>query len=301
MKKILKWIGIVVGVLVGLVVIAAATIYGVTEYRSTRVWNVKVASVTIPTDAASIKWGEHVAVVRGCVDCHGANLGGKVFIEDPAVGRLISVNLTSGKGGIGKTFSDTDLVRAIRHGVDPSGRSVWFMPAQEFYYLSDTDLGALIAYLRSVPPVDNELPKSNLAFLIRVIYLLTGEVALFPAELINHDAPRPVAPPVGVTADYGKYLAVGCTGCHGAGFGGGAIPGAPPSFPPAINITPGGEIQGWSEADFIKAMRTGVTPGGRQLNNDYMPWKIIGQMTDDELKAVLLYLRALPKKEQGSR
>ncbi|MBI5714592.1 MAG: c-type cytochrome [Chloroflexi bacterium] len=301
MKNVLKWLGIVVGILVGLVVIAAATIYGVTEYRSTRAWNVKVASVTIPTDAASVKWGEHVAVVRGCVDCHGANLGGKIFIEDPAVGRLISVNLTSGKGGIGKTFSDTDLVRAIRHGVDPSGRSVWFMPAQEFYYLSDTDLGALIAYLRSVPPVDNELPKSNLAFLIRTIYLLTGEVALFPAELINHDAPRPVAPPVGVTADYGKYLAVGCTGCHGTGFGGGAIPGAPPSFPPAINITPGGEIQGWSEADFVKAMRTGVNPGGRQLNNDYMPWKIIGQMTDDELKAVLLYLRSLPKKEQGSR
>ncbi|MCI0555499.1 MAG: hypothetical protein L0287_31520, partial [Anaerolineae bacterium] len=66
----------------------------------------------------------------------------------------------------------------------------------------------------------------------------------------------------------------------------------------APNLTMGGEMHAWSEDDFISTLRTGVTPSGRQLK-DVMPWKYLGQMTDDELKAVWMYLQSLPSLPQG--
>jgi hypothetical protein len=90
-------------------------------------------------------------------------------------------------------------------------------------------------------------------------------------------------------------LAAGCTGCHGSDYSGGPIPGAPPDTVPASNITPGGELAGWSESDFIQAMRTGVTPDGQEMD-PFMPWKNISKMTDDELKALWMYLQSLPAK-----
>lgn len=301
MKKVFKWIGIILLSLVLVAVIAVGAVYFLVEARLNKAYSIQVESVAIPTDPASIAYGKHVATIRACLDCHGENLGGKIFIEDPMVGRLVTANLTSGANGIGGSYSDEDFVRAIRHGVGSDGKPLLFMPSQEFYALSDADLGALIAYVKSVPPVDSDLPESVVALPLRALFLLNEDVALLPAELIDHQAPRPAAPEAGVTVEYGQYLAVTCTGCHGAGLSGGLIPGAPPSIPPALNITPGGELIGWSESDFIAALRTGVTPSGRQLRNEFMPWQVLGQMTDDELKAVWLYLQSVPAREQGNR
>lgn len=233
------------------------------------------------------------------MDCHGQNLAGGPFIDDPAIGRIYAANLTAGNGGIAD-FTDIDWVRAIRHGVGPDNKPLLFMPSQEFYYLSDADLGDLIAYLKSVPPVDGPEPDSSPGPLGRVLFL-AGEFPLVPAELIDHDAPRPSAPSPGVTVEYGQYLAVGCTGCHGTGFSGGPIPGVPPEWPPAANLTPSGELATWTEVDFITTMRSGVTPDGRELNSDFMPWPTISRLTDDELKALWLFLQQLPAKEAGTR
>ena len=123
---------------------------------------------------------------------------------------------------------------------------------------------------------------------------------MLPAEIVDHDAPRPNTPPVGVTVEYGEYLAVGCTGCHGPGFSGGPIPGSPPDWPPAANLTPSGDLANWTEADFIAAFRTGIKPNGQPFD-EIMPYKAVGQMTDEELKAVWLFLRSLPAKEVGTR
>jgi len=67
---------------------------------------------------------------------------------------------------------------------------------------------------------------------------------------------------------------------------------------PSPNLTPGGELASWSEVDFFTAIRTGVTPSGHKLSEE-MPWQNFGQMTDDELKAVWLYLQSLPALPQG--
>ncbi len=85
------------------------------------------------------------------------------------------------------------------------------------------------------------------------------------------------------------------------GFSGGPIPGVPPDWPTAANLTPGGELANWSEKAFIDTLRNGFTPSGKQLDPQYMPWTTFGQMTDDELKAMWLYLQSLPAKETGKR
>jgi len=106
-------------------------------------------------------------------------------------------------------------------------------------------------------------------------------------------------PVIGVTAEYGQYLVniAGCQTCHGAELAGGKDPD--PAAPSAPNLTPGGELNVWSEADFIQVLRTGITPTGRQLS-DYMPWKSFGKMSDDELRAIWLYLESLPALETAN-
>lgn len=300
MKKVLKWLGLGLAGLVGLIIIVAVVVVVITNQRINATYDIAVEPVEIPTDEAARVQGEHVAIVRGCTDCHTKNLAGGTLIDEPAIGQINPSNLTSGAGGVGGSYTDTDWVRAIRHGVGPDSKPLIFMPSQEFYFLSDEDLGALIAYLKTAPPVDNQPPAITIGPLGRVLFL-AGQIDLVPAEKIDHEAPQPVSPDLGVTAAYGQYLAVACTGCHGSGFSGGPIPGVPPEWPPAANLTPGGDLAHWSEQEFIETLRKGITPEEKQLNPQYMPWPTYSQMTDDELKAVWLYLQSLPAKETGNR
>lgn len=293
MRSVLKWIGVVFAGLIGLVLVVLIAVYLVTEWRMNRSYQIEVEVLSIAEDSEAIERGARLAVIRGCLDCHGENLAGQVMMDDPMAGRLVAGNLTAGRGGI-SGYSDTDWVRAVRHGLDPDGKPLVVMPSHEFYYLSDADLADTIAYVKSAPPVDNELPGIRVAPLMRAMYLVTGDIPLLPAELIDHEAPRPVVPKPGVNVAYGRYLAIGCLGCHGEDLAGGPMPGRPPDWPEATNLTPGGELHHWSLEEFITTMRTGVSPHGHALNNEYMPWKTVGKMTDEELEAVFLYLLSVP-------
>jgi mono/diheme cytochrome c family protein len=261
-------------------------------------YDVPVVTIPIPSDQASITRGEHIATTHGCATCHTEDLSGQTDIV-PALFTITFPNLTSGEGGIGATNTDTDWVRAIRHGVGHDGRGLVLMPVRAFYYLSDEDLGALIAYLMSLPPVDNELPRTNLGPVGRVMLALgqlPAEAIVPDVTEIDHDAPRPAAPEPGVTTEYGQYLAHICTVCHGPELTGQVIRISGSEYV-APNLTSTGELGFWSEEDFISTLRTGVTPSGRQLV-EIMPWKEFGQMTDDELRALWLYLQSLPALEQ---
>jgi mono/diheme cytochrome c family protein len=300
-RKILKWIGIVLGSLVGLLVLAFIVLYVIGSVKWNKMhgqYDVPVETVSIPADQDSITRGEHIATIRMCRHCHLDDLGGQTA-GAPILVTLSVPNLTSGAGGVGATNTDEDWVRAIRHGVGHDGRGLALMPSSVFYYLNDEDLGALIAYLKSLPPVDNELPLTDLGPLGRVMLTL-GQL---PPEInpnvlvIDHDGPRPLASDTGVTVEYGKYLATTCTLCHGTNLNGQTVREGPNVYV-ALNLTRGGEMKGWSEAQFITTMRTGVTPSGHKLTA-FMPWKYFGQMTDDELKAVWLYLQSLPALPQG--
>src|SRR5512138_162615 len=130
--------------------------YAKSRVEFSRKYQVQVEPVGVPSDAASVERGKHLATIL-CMECHGDDLGGNPnFFDGGALGSASAPNLTSGAGGLASTFSDVDFVRVIRHGIKPDGTSVFIMPSTDFAYLSDSDVGALIAYLRSAPPVDRQ-------------------------------------------------------------------------------------------------------------------------------------------------
>lgn len=300
--KILKWGLYVIAGVVLAGAISLSVIYFVTESHRNTEYEISLESLSIPVnDDESLINGRHVATIRGCVDCHGVDFEGGIFIEDPVVGLLVATNLTAGDGGIGASYNNEDWIRAIRHGVRKDKKPVVFMPSHEYNQIDRKDLADLIAYIKSVPPVDNELPETSIGLPFRAMYLIGGEIHLFPARLIDHSLPIPETienrPPV----ELGEYLAATCTGCHGAGFSGGTIPGVPPNWPAATNLTKGGPLANYSIDDFITTMRTGKTPDGREMDSQYMPWVVFGQMTDEELSGLFTYLQSLPERDTGSR
>jgi mono/diheme cytochrome c family protein len=301
MNPVLRWTARILGGLLALLVVVLAALYGASEVRIRKTYAVPATPLAIAPSEALAERGHHLVNTRGCADCHGENLGGKLFIDDAAFGHIWSANLTRGEGGAANRYNDAELARAIRHGVGGNGRSLLIMPAQEYRGLSDEDVASLIAYLRALPPVHGAIPASSVGPLGRALYL-AGQIPLLPAELVDHEAPPPPAPERGPTAEYGAYLATSCTGCHGANVSGGKQPGTPPGTPPAANLTPDREtgLGAWTEADFVRTLRTGVRPDGRALDA-FMPWKMTAQMTDDELHALWLYLQSVPARPFGQR
>jgi len=288
--------------LLGLVVCAIALVYGLSSYRLSRKLHVTEPALTIPTDSASLARGHYLLTAIGkCVECHGPSLGGKLAIDAGPVGTMYAPNLTRGTGGLGATRSDADFVRAIRHGVAPDGRKLMFMPSEVFQFMGDADVVAVVAAVRSYPPVDGAQPLSKVGPLGRVFYLIGQLPPLVPADMVAHNAPRDPVPPAGPTAEYGKYLAHigGCVGCHGPTLSGGHVPGTPPDFKPASNLTPAG-IGHYTETDFIRALREGLRPARTPIDT-FMPWRLTRLMTDDDIRAVYAFLKTVPPKEFGGR
>lgn len=285
MKKWGRRIAIGLASLIGLIILLVVGANIASASRQRTIYQVPPSGIRAVTDPASIERGRHlVEAVGKCGECHGADLGGRAMLESPVMGTLHASNLTSGRGGLDSAFADEDWVRAIRHGVRRDGRSLIFMPAEGFQRFSDADLASIIAYMRTVPPVDRETPEPRIGPLARVLHLAVG-LPLLPAELVNHTA-RPAVPARAVSVEYGEYLAVtgGCTGCHGPQLAGSGAGGP--------NIT-SGRLGAWTEADFMRALREGKRPDGTTIS-EAMPWKAAGKMTDDEIRAVWMYVRSLP-------
>jgi mono/diheme cytochrome c family protein len=302
LKTSLKWFGIVVAVVVGLLVVGTLALYGLGQARLNKVYEVPLVSLPIPDDEISLEEGKRIFRYRGCEACHGEQLQGVVYLDNPAIGLVVTPNLTGGKGGVGSQRTNEDLIRAIKHGLRPDGTPLLFMPSTEFYYLSDEDLGKVLAYIRSLPPVDNEPSPSTLSFTGFVVMNVTRDITFLAAEVIPHDETPPPAPRPGITPEYGQYLSISCMVCHGESFSGGEIPGFPPEWPAAPNLTSGGgsRLPTWGEEGFIEIIRTGEKHG-RSIHTDYMPWTSYRHMTDDELQAVYTYLQSLPPKDFGNR
>jgi len=205
-RALLKWTGRLLAAVLVLVLIGAGVVYAASERKLRRTYDAAVDSVHVPTDAASIARGEHlVRNVIDCTLCHGDDLGGAVYSSSTAIGTVAGPNLTRGKGGIGPDYGDMDFVRAIRRGVRRDGRSLIVMPSEVFTHLSQEDLAAVIAFLRQVPPVDREVPRSGFGPVGRAL-LAAGKMNILVAGKTPHLTP-PVSVPPDTTAAYGKYIA----------------------------------------------------------------------------------------------
>lgn len=301
MKRLFKWLGVLLGLLVVLVIIVVAVIYFASESKFSQTYNVQVDAIAIPSDSLSLAEGQRLYESRGCADCHGIDLGGKVFIDSPAMGFYAGTNLTSGEGGVGGERSTIDLIKAIRHGLSPENEPLLFMPSYDYYFTHDEDMRKMIAYIQNAPPVNRAIPASEPGPISRML-LVSGQMPLLAAAVIDHDAPRPEPVQESATLEFGEYLSYSCIGCHGAGFSGGPMPGLPPGTPEPSNLTPDPQtgLGEWTEADFVKAMREGIRPDGQKLD-PFMPWQSFNKMTDTELRALWIYFQSLEPKEYGNR
>lgn len=284
MKRGFKWLGIGLGAVVGLVLVAAIVMYAVGSSRIGRTYEAQTANLLIAQDAEAVSRGGHLANINGCTDCHGPNLAGQVFVDEPPF-RVVAPNLTRGRGGVGGQYTAATFDRAIRHGIGYDGRGLLIMPSAAFHKLSDRDAADLIAYLSQVPPVDNELPTTEIRPLGRVL----ASFAIDPTMEVNTTPARSDAPAPGRTAEYGAYLtSITCAYCHGADLRGGQPP--EPGSPPAPDLASAGQ---WPSAAFAHTLRTGQTPGGRQLDPKVMPWTFTKNMSDDEIAAIHAHLGTL--------
>lgn len=297
MKRVLRWIGIVLGSLLGLILVAGLAMYLIGNARLNKPYDFPSSDIVLPTDAASLELGRH-RVESLCAGCHGPDLGGIVgWFNAPPLGTIDSANLTAGEGGVGRDFSTDDYVGAIRHGIDPDGKPI-FMPAVvSTAYLSDKELGAIIAFIKTLPPVDRTTGGANFTPLAKIMLVL-GVLPSLPVEVVSH-ATQVSAPEAGVSVEYGEYMVNthDCHLCHGPNLNGGPFPD-PTITKISPNLTSGGELAFWTEEQFIETIRSGKTPSGYELNPDLMPWKEYGKFYDEELKAIWLYLQSLPKLEQ---
>jgi mono/diheme cytochrome c family protein len=295
-----RWLRVGLWTLAALGAVAAATVgsgLALAERKAARSIAVTVAPLALPTGAGVIERGRYLYESRGCADCHGATGGGRSFVDQGPV-RLAGPDITA--GGATRAYAGADWVRAVRHGVAPGGRPLRVMPSEDYNRMSDADLGALVAYVKQLPPQQGAAAVIELPLPARVLY---GYSALTDAaDRIDHSLPPQAPVPEGATVEHGRYVAQMCIGCHGPGFSGGRIPGAPPDWAAAANITPDASgVMGRypDSARFAAMMRSGKRPDGSTIT--VMPFEALAKMNDTDLEAMRLFLATLPPKAAGGR
>ena len=298
MKVVLRVLRALALLLVAAVICLALFVFIGSERRLRAKYDMTVEPVAALTDSASLARGKHLFQSISCSLCHGEDGGGAIMEQDRMIGTMAGPNLTTGRGGTGAQRSDLDWVRAIRRGVRHDGTSLIVMPSEVFTHIADSDLGAMLGYMRQLPPVDRDVPKSGFGPMGRAL-LAAGKLNILVApKTPAFDAPA-IPPPAG-TSEYGRYLAdvSGCHGCHGYGLSGGRVAG-PPGLPPASNLTPTG-IGHWTDADFTRAVREGKRPDSK-LIDAFMPWQVYRNMSDDDLHSLWLYIQTVPPKPFGNK
>lgn len=278
MQRVWVWTRRVLVAVAVLAVLLAAGVYTRAEVllRRTHVAPPSPPPVIVATPA-SIAAGQRLARLLGCTGCHGPRLEGRLFFSEPGVADLVAPNLSR----LVPSYSDAELERAIRHGIRRDGTGLFAMPAESFYHLDDEDLAALIAFLRRQPRVDGHEQPTRIGPLGR-LGIATGQFTTAPASM-DHAAPR--LSRRSDTAAQGRYLAtVACAECHGLALQGGLDGRAPP-----LSIA-----AGYSDEAFRHLMKTGETPGKRDLYlMDDVARERFSHFTDEEVTALHTYLRTL--------
>jgi mono/diheme cytochrome c family protein len=282
--KLLRWIGIGLVALVVLIGGAAIALYMIGGSTLHQTHTQDVASIDIPDDSLSIAEGRRYAQMFGCTVCHDAQLQGSVQVDDPVFGRMVAPHIGPGAGSVTASYEPEDWVRAIRHGIGGDGRPLVIMPSSYFTRLiALEDLRNIVAAIRNGEAVDHDPGKSSL----RLAQVLIG-VGAFKTEYasIDHAAGPPTKPDPSDTLGTGRYLGSICSVCHGKTLMGNEEFGGPP-------LVQGSAMDTYDEEAFRTLFRTGQAKNGRMVDEEAMPWKELGQMTDGELHAVWTWIRTV--------
>jgi cytochrome c553 len=302
----LKWVGVVISGLLTLIPTAVLVLALVGYYKLNERHENPVANVQVAGTAAQIARGEQLA--HTCASCHTPvdqlPLSGSNFAEKfglPPLGTLYAPNLTP-SGDI-TDWTDGEVIRAIREGIHKNGRSLLIMPADNFRNLSDDDVQAIVAYLRSQPATGGPT-ATNRFNLLGAVFINLSDFRTAQQPVGSVTAPQPG------TSAYGKYMVdvIGCRSCHGDQLQGRVENGqpGPPAGPNLTQIVPQ-----WTEEQFMTFFNTGQLPGGETVpiltlpsgfSEPRMPWPMVrAATTDDELKDMYAYLHSLPPVDSPTR
>ncbi|MBI5917162.1 MAG: cytochrome c [Bacteroidetes bacterium] len=306
MKKFLK----ILGIIVGIIVLAVAGIAAWINFSDMPSHPVQDLEVKLPIDSLSLARGAKIARTV-CAYCHQGESGkydGKLFSpESEGFGEIWSGNLTHHPtAGLGR-YKDGEIAYLLRTGIKRNGKLAG--PFMFFPNLSDEDMAAVIAYLRSDAP---EVAASDDVRTTRYSFLAKALIKFGAFKPLPYDAKPRLAPPASDQVAYGRYLATAvydCAGCHSAsfetnnlmepekspGFFGGGNPVADPEFKliPSRNITPHPEqgIGKWTEEQFFKAVRSGIRPDGKALSVAMPRFALQDEV---EINAIWAYLKTVP-------
>jgi mono/diheme cytochrome c family protein len=298
MSKNVKWLLIILGSISAVLCIGVAglSVYANNSFK--KIIDRPVYPISADSSPEGLARGEYIVrSLGGCVDCHSRQadqyLSGysEEVVLGPVQATVTIPNITpDDQTGLG-AWTDAEIGRAIREGLDREGRSLLLMPSFNYHSMSDADVAAVVAYLRTVEPVNNPLPEYQ-ANLVGKVMLALG---MFGPNPVGEPITGIVENPAPGTPAYAEYVTTlaGCRDCHGQDYAGGKNPAAAPDDPPAPNLTSGGDFGSWSEADFERAIRNGLTPDGRVLDPTIMPWPVYGTLTDSDLSAIYQYLHSL--------
>ena len=271
------------------------------ERKMQRTVDVRVVPVPFTKDPAALRLGKYLFESRGCGECHGMDGRGRVLIDNPNGLFVRTPSVAPGPGSPVAAYGESDWVRAIRHGVDPKGRALLIMPSEDYNRMNDGDFAALVAYTRSLPAGPGEAATVRFPAFLKALY--AAGAMHDAAEKIDHRLPPAAAVPVAASVEHGSYVANMCMGCHGPGYAGGKIPGAPPEWPPASNLTPGegsamARYDTWEK--LAAMMRSGKRPDGSAVSK-VMPFATLANLNDTDVQAMHAFFRTLPARKPGER
>jgi mono/diheme cytochrome c family protein len=289
-QPLIRWGGLSASGFLALILTLVGIFAALGQYKSRQVRDIPVPDVQVVGSSEQIARGEHLAD-SFCTSCHSLTAelpltGGVDLGEDISIplGSFIGGNLTP--AGPLASWSDGEIFRALRNGVDRDGRRLMIMSGVRARNMSDEDTLALIAYLRSQPSVPNDISYPlDRPTLLGLVMSGAGLIPEGPPPILGSIQ----APPKAATVEYGEYIFSyqDCRDCHGEDLHGGVEGQLAPISPTLVGA------KFWTTEEFITAMRTGIKPGG-DLMNPPMPWQSIGRLDDEELTAMHMYMQSMP-------
>jgi cytochrome c553 len=275
--KLLRFAGYTLAGLLGLVLLAALGLFIASERILGAPAQASPSRLALPTPAQHADAQRQLRVL-GCLGCHGEDLRGRLFFDEPGVARLHAPNLTR----IAATATDAELDRAIRQGIGHKGQGLFVMPSAQYQFLTDSEVAALIGAIRAYPVGGEETPAMRIGPLGR-LGVVAGKFQTAPALVARYRTER--LPDVGPQLAPARHLVeTACTECHGPGLHGKEV--KPGSISPDLVVA-----LGYDPAQFRMLLRTGMAVGNRKLGlmadvarNDFHA------LTDAEIDGIHAYL-----------
>jgi cytochrome c553 len=277
MAKLLRWTGYVLGVLLLILLLAAAYVWAASSWRLNAHVEAKPERL-IPMQQASVEDGDHLLLTRACAECHGPDLRGAKFLDIPNVATIYAPNLTL----IARQATDQQLAQATRQGISHDGRALLVMPSESYQSLTDAETAALVKAIRAAPAGGEPTASARMGPLGR-IGLVTGRLKTAPQLVKEYAAAQ--AADLGPKYGAGRHIAVTvCSGCHGSTLGGKEA--EPGTVAPDLTM-----VGGYDLPAFTKLMRTGLPPSGRELKMmTGVSRKAFVHFTDQEIADLHAYL-----------